>query len=377
MNKLKIIGVMEGLVSAKRKVSGTKGFLYYHLNQSGVIEDIVDIKVNYFLDKINMAMNFSLNKNIWLFKVMVDVKRKKLKSLAAKKKLEQKTSRVFNSILQIGSTFNLNNIKELYNVPKFSYHDNNLIAYLHTTDKIVQSKRIEQAIQYEHNVYNNLDAIFTMTEYLKKSFVNDFNIDNKKVFNIGFGSNIDSTHDFPKFYDCKSILFIAKDSFKEKGGYDLLKAFDIVSKEIENSKLYIVGQIIKCKNSGVVNIPFLDKNTKYGYNKLIQLYQKSSLFVMPSYVDATGNVFLEAMSYKLPCIGANVSAMPEIIVDNNCGEVVEPGDVCGLADKIIKFLKNRELLEYYGNNGLYAVRSKFNWDNVCKNFINIAERYIC
>ena len=179
---------------------------------------------------------------------MVDVRRKKLKSLAAKKKLEQKTSRVFNSILQIGSTFNLNNIKELYNVPKFSYHDNNLIAYLHTTDKIVQSKRIEQAIQYEHNVYNNLDAIFTMTEYLKKSFVNDFNIDNKKVFNIGFGSNIDSTHDFLKFYDCKSILFIAKDSFKEKGGYDLLKAFDIVSKEIENSKLYIVGQIIKCKN---------------------------------------------------------------------------------------------------------------------------------
>jgi glycosyltransferase involved in cell wall biosynthesis len=181
---------------------------------------------------------------------------------------------------------------------------------------------------------------------------------------------------FTNDYSRKSILFVAKDSFEEKGGKDLLDAFENVKKEIHNCKLKIVGQKIPIKIKGVENIGFIDKNKPKGKENLRKLFQEASLFVMPSYVEATSNVFLEAMSNGLPCIGANLSAMPELILGNNCGLVSDPGNIKDLSRKIISILKDENSLRTFGENGRIAVEKKYNWDIVCKKAVDVISRYI-
>lgn len=78
----------------------------------------------------------------------------------------------------------------------------------------------------------------------------------------------------------------------------------------------------------------------------------------------------------MPCIGTNVSAMPEIIVGNHCGVVHNTGDSDALADAIIMLLKDLKLLKEFGENGYKAVKEKYNWNAVCNQFIQIATSYL-
>ena len=64
----------------------------------------------------------------------------------------------------------------------------------------------------------------------------------------------------------------------------------------------------------------LEKNIEVIHNvsddKLLELYNSSDLFVLPSVMDSQGNteglgvVLLEAMACKLPVIGSNIGGIP-------------------------------------------------------------------
>ena len=58
---------------------------------------------------------------------------------------------------------------------------------------------------------------------------------------------------------------------------------------------------------------------------------ESDLFVHPSRAEGLPRALLEAMAQGLPCIGTNVGGIPELLPPE---DMVEPGDVKGLADKI-------------------------------------------
>lgn len=237
------------------------------------------------------------------------------------------------------------------------------------------NRRVKQAFQFEKDVYDHLDAIFTMTDFVRKSFIEDFFISEKKVFCVGFGANI-SYEKFSRDYDCSSILFVAKDSFEKKGGNILLEAFKKVKKNRKDIRLFIVGQDLKIDIDGVEVIGFIDKRIPGNTARMKSLYRRASLFVMPSYVEAAGNVFLEAMANKTPCIGADRGATPEIILHNNCGEVIEPGNSEELADKMIELLKDKERLRIMGENGFNTILNKYNWNVVCKKITSIMGKFL-
>jgi len=53
--------------------------------------------------------------------------------------------------------------------------------------------------------------------------------------------------------------------------------------------------------------------TSFRQRQLLGLYRRRDNFVIPSLPDHFGIVFLEAMNQSLPCIGADLNAMLEMI----------------------------------------------------------------
>ncbi|MCK4250889.1 glycosyltransferase family 4 protein [candidate division WOR-3 bacterium] len=154
-----------------------------------------------------------------------------------------------------------------------------------------------------------------------------------------------------------SILFVGRLEIKQKGIDLLIHALHYVRKEIPNVNLYIIGQgnsLGYLKNLAAEyelreNIIFLGYVDDY---ELANMYSKCEIFVFPSLYESFGIVVIEAMSAGLPIVSHNLDCVSEIFDGGKYGILVKKGDVEGLADQIIKLLKDDELREYYSKMSL-------------------------
>jgi glycosyltransferase involved in cell wall biosynthesis len=212
----------------------------------------------------------------------------------------------------------------------------------------------------ETNLYQNAARIFATSENTRRSIVNDYGGDPAKVLSVGQGLNFDAIPDtIDKRYDSNTILFVGKD-FERKGGFVLLEAFRMVRERIQDARLIIAGQNQVCTN--IEGVEWKGRITDR--SAIRELYLRSSVFVMPSLCEPFGMVFLEAMAHKLPCIGTNIDAIPEIIVDGKTGLLTEAGNANDLADKIVALLKNQSVMKQNGDAGYQRVADRFTWNHV-------------
>jgi len=77
----------------------------------------------------------------------------------------------------------------------------------------------------------------------------------------------------------------------------------------------------------------------------------SSFLILPSLTEAFGMVILEGYSLSKPTIASNVDGIKEVIINNETGILVPPGDPGELADAIIELLENEHLSQQYGTRG--------------------------
>jgi glycosyltransferase involved in cell wall biosynthesis len=98
--------------------------------------------------------------------------------------------------------------------------------------------------------------------------------------------------------------------------------------------------------------------------ELSSCYKSATLFCMPTKVEPFGVVFLEAMQARLPIIGTNIGAIPDFLQNNWNGILVEPGDVEGIANGIIKLLDNPDLCRLYGERNFNLIKERYSWQVV-------------
>lgn len=374
MKNPNILGLATDLPMIKKNVSCTGNLLNVGLKNKKCLSTIIEANLYGILRNYAILRNMSPNMEAWKLKFHLDTHVREMRSRNAMNKITLYKGK-YDAVIQIGSEFN---VAGLIDKPTFSYHDNNISGLLKSSWKIpnINKKYIEKAFEYETRVYKNLSGIFTMTEHLRKIFIQDFKVPREKVFNVGVGFNFENIHVEDKKYTSKMVLFVARHLFEQKGGKVVLEAFQKVKNDLKEAKLVLVGQKLKINKPGVTVIDFLDKNTQNGKEQLHKLYQEASVFVMPSYSEGLGNVFLEAMAHKVPCIGSDCCSMPEIIVENNAGFVIKPGDANELAQRIIQILKNKELSKELGENGAQAINNKYNWEVVSNKVLKIVNDFI-
>ena len=223
-------------------------------------------------------------------------------------------------------------------------------------------------LELEAISYRNATIVFTASDYVRNSIIEDYEVDEEKVVTVYEGVNLEELPIFAKEYDKKIILFVGRE-FNRKGGPTLIKAFKEVKKEIKDAKMIIVGSLPLVKDENIIVKGYISRD------ELLRLYENASIFAMPSICEPFGLVFLEAMAYKTPCIGTTVDAMPEIIENGKTGFLVPPNDHKELADKLILLLEDENLMKRMGESSRRRVEKYFTWDIVVDRMTKEFEKY--
>jgi glycosyltransferase involved in cell wall biosynthesis len=90
--------------------------------------------------------------------------------------------------------------------------------------------------------------------------------------------------------------------------------------------------------------------------------------VLPSIIDSEGGmdnlptVIMEAMATALPVMSTTIGGIPEMVVENETGFVVQPGDAAALACAIEKIIDDRLLAQRLGHAGYERAQKLFSID---------------
>jgi len=84
--------------------------------------------------------------------------------------------------------------------------------------------------------------------------------------------------------------------------------------------------------------------------------------VLPSYNEGLPMTILETMSYGIPNISTNIASIPEVIKDGETGYLIEPGDIDGLCESILKCVSDKEKLLQFSQNSYELIKQNFALD---------------
>lgn len=260
-------------------------------------------------------------------------------------------------------------LKEKYKVP--------FVVTVHGYDiyKLpFKDKEWQEKITY---VLNSADCIITVSksnsECIKKLGVNT----PIKIITNGFRSDL--------FYprqssECrkilglpsnKRILLTVGDLVESKGHKYLIEAVEDLVKYRQDVLCIIVGGgNLKNTLEKQINVAEMQDYIKLvgpkNHNQIMLWMNSCDVFVLPSLIEGNPTVLFECLGCGIPFVGTKVGGVPEIIISEDYGMLVEPGNSRDLVEKIEIALEKKRSSEVTMNYG-----KQFAWDNVTKKICDV------
>lgn len=212
------------------------------------------------------------------------------------------------------------------------------------------------------------DHRFVVSRYWQEALKDEYGYDSIVTYN---GLDLDDFARLPKRRGtCPTVLFVG--GLEPRKGLEyLLEAMEFVIEDVPDARLAAVA---KAGFRGTDNwswfsaladrlgigerMDFMEYVTQ---KKLLSLYASCDLVALPSKTEGWGLSLMEAMACRRPVVASRVGGIPELVRDGIDGILVEPGDVRGLADAILRLLRDRELRARMGRAGQKRVKG-FSWE---------------
>lgn len=217
------------------------------------------------------------------------------------------------------------------------------VIHIHGGNFINYYKNSGNLIKYFINdMIKNSNKIISVSEYMIKELKSEFTEYKDKFLKIYNGIEL---NEICINYEEKNntIVYLGK-LVEYKGIYDLISAIDY-SKDILNNEGW---NVIIAGNGEIDSVNKLIREKKIdnivkvigwidGADKADML-RKSKIIIIPSHIESFGISAVEAMSFGNSVIATNVGSLPEIIIDNKNGFLVEKGNYIEIGEKIKKFI---------------------------------------
>jgi glycosyltransferase involved in cell wall biosynthesis len=148
--------------------------------------------------------------------------------------------------------------------------------------------------------------------------------------------------------DVLNLLYVGTIE-KRKGLLYLVESLKLLSNKTKTCKCHIVGKVVEEDykaeiDKKIVEYQLTDNVIFHGRlsnQDLDAIYSNSDIFVFPSMLEGYGMVLLEAMSYSLPIVAFDNSAMPYTVKTGKTGILVENKNVEHFAAAIQKLAEDK------------------------------------
>ncbi|MGD9158109.1 MAG: glycosyltransferase [Desulfobacteraceae bacterium] len=258
---------------------------------------------------------------------------------------------------------------------------------------------VHNIVQHEKKILYNMCSriLFKLSDHFivhsganKDLLTNVFKIEGGRISVIPHGplffqslENIDrdeARREFGLDREDKVILFFG--AIRAYKGLDIaLNAFAEVLNEIPEARLVIAGRlwqswdryenIIRKKNIS----EHVEKHLHYiDTDEVAKYFLASDLVILPYLrFDSQSGVGATAVAYKKPMIVTKTGGLPELVMDQE--NVVPPGDIKALSDRIIYCLKNRSMLKRMSQD-TETIAEGISWERIAAETVNIYEKLI-
>jgi len=162
------------------------------------------------------------------------------------------------------------------------------------------------------------------------------------------------------------IGFVSK-LWEGKGHLKLIEAFKRIKLEIQSAKLVIVGEgylydhLVRRVDSLGLKDSVIFTGFQQDVPKIIATFDVA---VLPSFFEGMGRVLLEAMAMEKPVVASRVGGIPDLVEHGVNGFLVDPGDVDGLTEALLKTMNDKELATTMGKAGRKKISEKFTADHM-------------
>ena len=345
--------------------SGTSAFLVRALERAGALAGAVDAS-SHAVDRLEQLASFSPNRARWRQRYhsrssFASGAARSLRSGVARRRLPGRPE----TVLHVGAW------SPLPGRVRTSYHDGNLAVSLARGEPLLdpRSRSVRRALEGDRRFYEQMDVLLAMSDWLRRSFIEDYGQDPAKVVTVGAGANLHKLPEAPeRTFEQPRFLFVGK-QWERKGGPQLLEAFRLVQAERPEAELWIVGPEQQVAGPGVRFFGRISRASADGERRLGKLYAGATAFAMPSVYEPFGIVFLEAMAYGLACVASDRCAMPEIVADGVSGFTVGAHDVDALGQRLLE-LTDPEQARVFGLAGRRRLEEHFTWDVVAAKIVD-------
>ena len=185
--------------------------------------------------------------------------------------------------------------------------------------------------------------------------------------------------------DRQVIAYIG--SFQPYEGLEILiKAMPLIAANRQAAHLLIVGDgPERATLEKLVNAKKLDTQVTFAgrlpHNRVREVYAVADLLVYPRIATLTTQLTtplkpLEALSMEKAILASDLSAMRELIVNNETGILFEAGNAGDLAEKAVALLSDANLRARLGKAGRQGILQSRRWDMSIEKYLPVYQRLI-
>ncbi len=179
--------------------------------------------------------------------------------------------------------------------------------------------------------------------------------------------------------DRQTLLFVGRLS-GEKGLETLFEAVGLLRDQAVPVRLLLAGtgeEAYVAHLHQMIDSLNLRRNVAFlgflGGPQLVSLYQKTTVTVVPSYMEALGRVALEAMAAGSPVIVTDVGGLGPLVRHGETGWKVKAHDAAALAECIKSVLEGGPEVAKIASSGREEVGDRYSWDKVLSETIAVYE----
>lgn len=223
-------------------------------------------------------------------------------------------------------------------------------------------------------IFRKCQGFIVLSETWEKYYIDNLGLNSKQVFVLSNPTELPPKIPQRENAETLNLVFCGRVG-ERKGAFDLINAFSqLTAPQKEATKLIFAGdgEIEKAQQLAA-ELKITEQVNFLGWinsQQREQILAKADIFILPSYNEGLPMAILEAMAWGLPIITTPVGGIPELVINQQNGLLVQPGNIQELSTAIALLIKDEKLRRDLGIIARNNVEP-YDINNYCHRLVDI------